>query len=335
MSTTTQVHPSSPAAAEVAAPARTVTPIPTTRLVGVELRKMFDTRAGFWLMASVGIVTLLATAAVILWAPYTAITQNTFSSAIGTPLAVVLPIIAVLAVTSEYSQRTGLTTYTLVPWRGRVLGAKLVATLLVGVVAMFVALAVGGAQLADDDVGAVRDLAHETGVGVGAEAAVHGGGGDRGLVQGTGEPVVVGGAHEGAGRGQQLGLAALGDDRAVADHDDVVGDDLDLVQQVRGQQHGAAVVGEAAEQVAHPADAGRVEAVGGLVEDQHLRVPDEGGREAEALAHAEGVVADPALGLDLGEADPGDGLGDPRLRQAHGPGGDREDLASRPSGVLR
>ena len=114
-----------------------------TRLTKVELRKMFDTRAGFWLMASVGIVTLLATAAVILWAPDTAITQNTFSSAIGTPLAVVLPIIAVMAVTSEYSQRTGLTTYTLVPWRGRVLGAKLVATLLVGVVAMFVALAVG------------------------------------------------------------------------------------------------------------------------------------------------------------------------------------------------
>ena len=33
-----------------------------TRLVAVELRKMFDTRAGFWLMASVGIVAVLATA---------------------------------------------------------------------------------------------------------------------------------------------------------------------------------------------------------------------------------------------------------------------------------
>ena len=44
-----------------------------TRLVGVELRKMFDTRAGFWLMASVGIVAVLATAAVILWAPDEAI----------------------------------------------------------------------------------------------------------------------------------------------------------------------------------------------------------------------------------------------------------------------
>ena len=37
---------------------------------------MFDTRAGFWLMASVGIVSVLATAAVILWAPDEAITQE-------------------------------------------------------------------------------------------------------------------------------------------------------------------------------------------------------------------------------------------------------------------
>lgn len=125
------------------AAARVVRPIPTTRLVKVELRKMFDTRAGFWLMASVGIVSVLATAAVIIWAPDEAITQNNFSVAIGMPLSVVLPIIAILSVTGEYSQRTGLTTYTLVPWRGRVLSAKLVATLIVGVVAMLVALAVG------------------------------------------------------------------------------------------------------------------------------------------------------------------------------------------------
>ncbi len=128
---------------EVATPARVVRPIPTTRLIQVELRKMFDTRAGFWLMASVGIVSVLATAAVIIWASDAAITQDNFSAAIGMPLSVVLPIIAILSVTGEYSQRTGLTTYTLVPWRGRVLGAKLVATLLVGVAAMLVALAVG------------------------------------------------------------------------------------------------------------------------------------------------------------------------------------------------
>ena len=45
--------------------------------------------------------------------------------------------------TSEYSQRTGLTTYTLVPWRGRVITAKMIVTLAIGVASMFLALAVG------------------------------------------------------------------------------------------------------------------------------------------------------------------------------------------------
>ena len=66
-------------------------------------------------------------------------------------------------------------------------------------------------------------------------------------------------------------LRPLGDDPALADQDHVVGDHLDLVQQVGGQQHRAAAGGVVAEQAAHPVDAGRVEAVGGLVEDQHGR----------------------------------------------------------------
>ena len=45
--------------------------------------------------------------------------------------------------TSEWSQRSGLTTFTLVPHRGRVLGAKFLGAVAVGVVAMFVALVVG------------------------------------------------------------------------------------------------------------------------------------------------------------------------------------------------
>ena len=123
--------------------ARTITPVPMTRLMKVELRKMFDTRAGFWLMASVGILSVLATAATILWAPDEAIDQETFASAIGIPLSVILPIIGLLSITSEYSQRTGLTTYTLVPWRGRVVLSKVLVTIAIGVAAMFVALAVG------------------------------------------------------------------------------------------------------------------------------------------------------------------------------------------------
>jgi hypothetical protein len=104
---------------------------------------MFDTRSGFWLMASIVITALLATAAVILFAPDEELTYSSFGQAIGIPLAIILPLIAILSVTSEWSQRSGLTTYTLVPHRSRVILTKAVAAVSVGVVSMPVALAIG------------------------------------------------------------------------------------------------------------------------------------------------------------------------------------------------
>jgi len=106
------------------------------------------------------------------------------------------------------------------------------------------------------------------------------------------------------------------------------------VQQVRREQHGATPVGEAAQQVPHPADASRVEAVGGLVEDQHVGVADQCGRDAATLAHAQRVVADPAAGLARCQADPVEHLVHAGRRDAHGPLGDGEDLPAGPSGVL-
>jgi hypothetical protein len=111
--------------------------------MGVELRKMFDTRSGFWLMASVVILAVIATGAVILFAPDADITYDSFAGAIGIPMTIVLPIIAALSITSEWSQRTGLTTFTMVPSRSRVVLAKLLDTVLVGIASILVALAVG------------------------------------------------------------------------------------------------------------------------------------------------------------------------------------------------
>lgn len=139
MSSTVLTEPSVPGAVRRQEPA----PIPMRRIVTVELRKMFDTRAGFWLLASIGILSVLATGAVILLAPRDELTYETFATAIGFPMAVILPMIAILSVTSEWSQRTGLTTFTLVPGRGRVIAAKATCALVVGVVSMLVAGAVG------------------------------------------------------------------------------------------------------------------------------------------------------------------------------------------------
>jgi ABC-2 type transport system permease protein len=132
----------------------TYEPIPMRTIMGVELRKMFNTRSGFWLMASVVILAVIATGAVVLFAPADEQTYDNFAAAIGIPMTIVLPIIAALSITSEWSQRTGLTTFTMVPSRSRVVLAKLYDTVLIGIVSILVALAVGvvgniiGSQLA-------------------------------------------------------------------------------------------------------------------------------------------------------------------------------------------
>ncbi len=125
------------------APASPPRRIPLTRTVAVELRKSFDTRSGFWLLAGIGLAALFTTGAVIAWAPASEFSYSQFTLAIGVPMTVILPIIAVLSVTAEWSQRTGLTTFTLVPRRGRVLFAKALAAGLVALAATAVAFAVG------------------------------------------------------------------------------------------------------------------------------------------------------------------------------------------------
>jgi len=120
-----------------------IRPVPLSRVVGVELRKMFDTRSGFWLMASIVIAGVLTTIATILLAPDDQLTYYTFAKAIGFPMTFILPIIAVLAITGEWSQRTGLTTFTLVPHRNRVILAKVIASVSVGVASMLFALVIG------------------------------------------------------------------------------------------------------------------------------------------------------------------------------------------------
>ncbi|MGY1836315.1 ABC transporter permease [Blastococcus sp. SYSU DS0510] len=122
---------------------RAARPIPTTRLVKVELRKMFTTRSGLWMLIGIGVLSPIATGSVIIFAPDSDVTYESFARASGFPMSVILPMIAILAVTSEWSQRSGLTTFTLVPSRGRVIGAKAVATLLVGLGSVAVAFAVG------------------------------------------------------------------------------------------------------------------------------------------------------------------------------------------------
>jgi ABC-2 type transport system permease protein len=133
-----------PATTTEAAPARRIIrPIPTTRLVKVELRKMFNTRSGFWMLVSIGVLSPISAGSLLVFGLNSEVTYQNFVRASGFPMSVILPMIAILAVTGEWSQRSGLTTFTLVPSRERVIGAKAIATLLVGLGAVSVAFTVG------------------------------------------------------------------------------------------------------------------------------------------------------------------------------------------------
>jgi ABC-type transport system involved in multi-copper enzyme maturation permease subunit len=124
------------------------------RLVAVELRKIVDTRAGFWLQAATVALTVVA---VLVRSVVGDAGDHTFASVleIGVfPAAVLLPVAGILLVTSEWSQRTGMITFALVPARSRVLVAKLVASLIlaIGMLVMAVAVVAAGVFVASPGV---------------------------------------------------------------------------------------------------------------------------------------------------------------------------------------
>ena len=124
------------------------------RLVAVELRKMVDTRAGFWMQVATVALTVLV---VIVALTVGDAADHTFAAVFDValfPAAVLLPVAGVLLVTSEWSQRTGMVTFALVPVRSRILGAKVIASvaLTVAMLAMCAAVVATGVLVASPPV---------------------------------------------------------------------------------------------------------------------------------------------------------------------------------------
>jgi hypothetical protein len=116
------------------------------RLTGIEVRKMVDTRSGRWLLA---IVALLIAATVVISVLVGEADlhrlDGMFEFALA-PIGILLPVLGILSVTSEWTQRTTLMTFALVPRRERVTVAKALAACVLGalgLVACLVAAAVG------------------------------------------------------------------------------------------------------------------------------------------------------------------------------------------------
>ncbi|MGH3264057.1 MAG: hypothetical protein ACRDNS_18915 [Trebonia sp.] len=116
--------------------------IPFSRLVLAELRKLTDTRASRLLLIAMAAATPVIIAVMLFVASPRDLNYTRFVDFSQTPQKFVLPALAILVVTGEWSQRTGLITFTLVPGRGRVLRAKATATLGLGLALIAVAFAV-------------------------------------------------------------------------------------------------------------------------------------------------------------------------------------------------
>ena len=118
---------------------RKPSPIPFQRLVAIETRKLFDTTTSKVLT----LVLIAMTVGLIIVRGILAGPDLQRLFGITTlAYATVLPVLGILSVTSEWSHRTALTTFTLEPRRVRVLLAKCVPPLLTAVVATLFALLV-------------------------------------------------------------------------------------------------------------------------------------------------------------------------------------------------
>ena len=117
--------------------------VPMSRLIAVELRKLVNTRAGLWLVLAIGLVSLLIMTAMLIWADDSDLVFGNIFGLMNIPTGFLLPVLAILLVTSEWGQRTGLVTFTLEPRRSRVVVAKLATALVAAVGAMLTAMAFG------------------------------------------------------------------------------------------------------------------------------------------------------------------------------------------------
>lgn len=125
----------------------TVGPIPFSTSVQVERRKSVDTRAARWLLLSVACMALVA--ALIPLVRPDDVTQDftNYLRTVALGVTFLLPVVSILTITAEWSQRIVLTTFTQQPRRERVLAAKVIAGLELALAGAFVGVAVAATCL--------------------------------------------------------------------------------------------------------------------------------------------------------------------------------------------
>ena len=119
--------------------------VPLTRLLVVELRKSVDTLAGRWMLGLVVIATAVAdliAIGIIKGVGHGQIGLSNFMYA-QNKVSFFISVLAILMATSEWSQRTGMTTFALVPARWKTVVAKSLAALVLGTAAFLFSVVLG------------------------------------------------------------------------------------------------------------------------------------------------------------------------------------------------
>lgn len=131
--------------------ARPDDPIRFQRLLRVEWRKSIDTRAARWLLTAIALFTAGAAMVPLFlpqqmqqgWPSYLAMTALV--------LALLLPLVSIMTLTSEWGQRSVLVTFTQEPRRHRVVAAKVLSGLALALLGAAFAFAVSAAAMAVSD----------------------------------------------------------------------------------------------------------------------------------------------------------------------------------------
>jgi ABC-2 type transport system permease protein len=142
MSTTaTLPNPTTPTTFDVSS----TTPVPLSRLIQVEMRKLVDTRSGRWLLMIQAVLIVVASAIVLIVGVVNdeSVALMDLIGIAGAVMGLLLPVMGIMAITSEWSQRTNMSTFTLEPRRTRVVTAKLVATVAAALASVAVAITIG------------------------------------------------------------------------------------------------------------------------------------------------------------------------------------------------
>src|SRR6478735_6681282 len=118
---------------------------PFVRLVRVELRKSYDTRAGFWLLLTIGLLVL---AAEIIAVSVTAVQDEPmqFGDFVGTAAFItsfLLPVLGIMVLTTEWTQRTAMVPFAIEPRRALVIAAKALVGVVLTLATVVFSIAVG------------------------------------------------------------------------------------------------------------------------------------------------------------------------------------------------